>query len=155
MNKPLLAAICLGATLGGSMLSMTAKAEIYKWKDANGVIRYSDIPPPANVQTESLKSGRAPAPAPVAKPAATKAKATGEGGDTAAVKPEDVTPEKVKEAEDILKKQNCQNAKTNLNVLNDGPVYRMNEKGEREDLDQAAIAKEKEKARQEVEKYCK
>ena len=104
MNKPLLAAICLGATLGGSMLSMAAQAEIYKWKDANGVIRYSDIPPPANVQTESLKSGRAPAP--VAKPAATKAKAlgAGEGGDTAAVKPEDVTPEKVKEAEDILKK---------------------------------------------------
>jgi hypothetical protein len=154
MKKPLLVAICLGSILGGSMLSMAAQAEIYKWKDANGVIRYSDIPPPANVQTESLKSGRTPAPAPVAKPAPSKAKAPGDGGETAATKPEDITPDKVKEAEDVLKKQNCQNAKTNLNVLNDGPVYRMNEKGEREDLDQAAIAKEKEKAKKEVEKYC-
>lgn len=149
MKKPLLVVICLG-----SMLSMVAQAEIYKWKDANGVIRYSDIPPPANVQTESLKSGRSSAPAPVAKPAATKAKSASDDAEAAATKPEDVTPEKVKQAEDILKKQNCQNAKTNLNILSDGPVYKVNDKGERQDLDEAAIAKEKERARKDVEKYC-
>lgn len=149
MKKPLLIVICLG-----SMLSMVAQAEIYKWKDANGVIRYSDIPPPANVQTESLKSGRSPAPAPVVKPAATKAKSTGDGSEAAPTKPEDVTPAKVKEAESILKKQNCENAKSNLNVLNDGAVYKVNDKGERQDLDQAAVAKEKEIARKDVEKYC-
>lgn len=149
MKKPLLVVICLG-----SMLSMLAQAEIYKWKDANGVIRYSDIPPPANVQTESLKSGRSSAPAPVAKPATPKAKTAGADAEAAATKPEDLTPEKVKEAEAVLKKQNCENAKSNLNVLNEGAVYKTNEKGERQDLDEAAVAKEKEKARKDMEKYC-
>lgn len=148
MKKPLFVAICLG-----SMLSMVAQAEIYKWKDANGVVRYSDIPPPANVQTESLKGGRSPVPAPVAKPAASKAKSAGDGSG-ATTKSDDLTPEKVKEAESILKKQNCENAKSNLNVLNEGAVYKVNDKGERQDLDEAAVAKEKEKAKKDVEKYC-
>ena len=29
-------------------------AEIYKWKDSNGVVRYSDVPPPSNIKQESM-----------------------------------------------------------------------------------------------------
>jgi len=34
------------------MLPTLAVAEVYKWKDKNGEIRYSDLPPPANVKQE-------------------------------------------------------------------------------------------------------
>ena len=36
------------------LLPTLASAEIYKWKDSNGTIRYSDVPPPSNVKQESL-----------------------------------------------------------------------------------------------------
>lgn len=36
------------------MLPTLATAEIYKWKDANGVVRYSDVPPPSNVKQEAF-----------------------------------------------------------------------------------------------------
>lgn len=36
------------------MLPALATAEIYKWKDLNGAVRYSDTPPPSNVKHESI-----------------------------------------------------------------------------------------------------
>lgn len=36
------------------LLPTLASAEIYKWKDSNGTIRYSDVPPPSNVKQEAL-----------------------------------------------------------------------------------------------------
>lgn len=36
------------------LLPTLASAEIYKWKDSNGAIRYSDVPPPSNVKQEAL-----------------------------------------------------------------------------------------------------
>lgn len=35
------------------MLPVLATAEVYKWKDKDGAVRYSDIPPPANVKQEA------------------------------------------------------------------------------------------------------
>jgi hypothetical protein len=36
------------------ILPTLVHAEIYKWKDKNGAVRYSDVPPPSNIKTESL-----------------------------------------------------------------------------------------------------
>ncbi|MDP1522723.1 MAG: DUF4124 domain-containing protein [Methylotenera sp.] len=36
------------------LLPTLASAEIYKWKDKNGVMRYSDVPPPSNIKQEAL-----------------------------------------------------------------------------------------------------
>ena len=36
------------------LLPTMASAEIYKWKDAGGVVRYSDVPPPSNVKQETM-----------------------------------------------------------------------------------------------------
>lgn len=36
------------------ILPALAHAEIYKWKDKNGSVRYSDVPPPSNIKYESL-----------------------------------------------------------------------------------------------------
>ncbi len=35
-------------------LPTSATAEIYKWKDSNGVVRYSDVPPPSNIKQEPM-----------------------------------------------------------------------------------------------------
>jgi len=35
-------------------LPISANAEVYKWKDKDGITRYSDVPPPSNVQQESI-----------------------------------------------------------------------------------------------------
>ena len=32
------------------LLPAIANAEIYKWKDKDGVTRYSDVPPPSNIK---------------------------------------------------------------------------------------------------------
>jgi hypothetical protein len=36
------------------VLPSLATAEIYKWKDKNGTVRYSDVPPPSNIKQESM-----------------------------------------------------------------------------------------------------
>lgn len=44
------------------LLPVLAHAEIYKWKDKDGKVRYSDVPPPSNMQTESLYGKKIPRP---------------------------------------------------------------------------------------------
>lgn len=153
MKKPLLAAICLGSILGGSMLSMAAQAEIYKWKDANGVIRYSDIPPPANVQVESMQSRKKPASSPQKPDEAADALPAAEN--KAGSNDESKRKEKLKEAEALVKKENCEKAKSNLEALSQPGAYRLNEKGERVEFDEASIAKEKEITKRDIERNCK
>ena len=59
------------------------------------------------------------------------------------------------EAEQKAKQENCANAKANLsNLQQGGRIYKMNEKGEREYLDDAAMAEGAAKAQAEVDKYC-
>lgn len=45
-----------------ALLPLLAHAEIYKWKDKDGKVRYSDVPPPSNTQTESLYGKKNPRP---------------------------------------------------------------------------------------------
>jgi hypothetical protein len=44
------------------MLPNLASAEIYKWKDKNGVVRYSDVPPLSNIKQESIYGKKVPKP---------------------------------------------------------------------------------------------
>jgi hypothetical protein len=159
MNKPLWIML---STL--ALLPMSANAEIYKWKDANGVIRYSDVPPPSNVPHESLGSSKKavapPAAAPSSAETAAPKKSPAAGREDDAVKRrEDAeaakNKEQAKEAELKLKQQNCATAKANVqNYQHGGRVYKMNEKGEREYLDDADIAKNLEQAQKDVDEYC-
>lgn len=45
------------------LVPMLGQAEIYKWKDSDGKTRYSDVPPPSNVQQEPLYGKKLPKPA--------------------------------------------------------------------------------------------
>ncbi len=44
------------------ILPTLANAEIYKWKDKDGTVRYSDVPPPSNVKQEALYGKKIPKP---------------------------------------------------------------------------------------------
>lgn len=154
-----------GLSLALMLASAASHAEIYKWKDKNGVIRYSDIPPPSNVPHESLgkKGASAPTPvenAPAAQPAApAAAQQTPEEApaDGAAPNEEEAARKKAEAAEAELrqKQDNCATAQANLaNFKQGGRVYKMNEKGEREYLGDTQLAEGLEKAQAEVDKYC-
>lgn len=160
--------ILWGLSLALVMMPVTSNAEIYKWTDKNGVVRYSDIPPPSNIPHESLskKGTKTPVPMEAPPPAA---------GPEGAPAPQQQTPEAVTgdtdmqrqeeaaakqkaaaaEAELKQKQENCTTARANLaNYNQGGRIYKMNEKGEREYLGDADLAAGLENAQMEVDKYC-
>jgi hypothetical protein len=132
-----LAACCLLAVSG-----MTAAAT-YKWTDAQGRTVYSDQPPPAaNVKAEQLRP-----PPPPANPNAAKELAEREAeykkkqtdAAQAAAKAEKAR------ADDAKRAEACAQAKGELVQLSQSQVliYRYNAKGEREAMDDAALARER------------
>jgi hypothetical protein len=58
------------------LLPTLAVAEVYKWKDKNGVVRYSDVPPPSNVKQETMYGKKIPKPTGLAPLAAVEGDAT-------------------------------------------------------------------------------
>ena len=72
------------------LLSGLSHAEIYKWKDKDGSIRYSDIPPPSNIKNEPMLGNKIPkASAPASsssKDATSSNSAAPNSGDEAATK---------------------------------------------------------------------
>lgn len=168
------------------LLPLLAHAEIYKWKDKDGKIRYSDVPPPSNTHTESLYGKKIPRPtglAPLtpvegdATVAANKQKNADKqknmdeiaGGDKtgkpltkeqeAAKRAKDAEEKKTAEAtkaEEVkVKQEQCRAAQDNLNNYTaGGRIAKVNEKGEREYLSDADIARAKGEAQANVDKYC-
>jgi hypothetical protein len=157
------------------MLPVLAHAEIYKWKDKDGRVRYSDVPPPSNIKQESLYGKKIPKPtnqqplAPVEgetgnaiekaneKASADKVPLTKE--EAAAKRANDAEQEKqeneAKQAEAKFKEESCKAARANLQAYNQGGrITKANEEGNREYLSDADIAKGKIEAQAEVDKYC-
>ena len=172
MNARKLLCLACAALLA---LPMLANAEVYKWKDKNGEVRYSDTPPPSNIKQESIggkkavkSTGKEPL-APVSDAKAKPANVAKEpGAKDAAVSAEDAAAEKrqrnaelekhnkeVKEAEAKLKEENCRAAKTNYETYKQGGrVTKMNENGEKYYLDDKALNEGKTKSQLEVDEYC-
>lgn len=142
-----------------ALVTMTAQADIYKWKDSSGTVRYSDTPPNGNIPTESIKSRK------IINPEATAStKDAPESKEAAAMKRQETAEAekktsdelKAKEQEAKNKKQNCLLAKDSLKNYQDGAlVYKVNDKGEREYLDQSGMAKGMAEAEKNVKLYCK
>ncbi|MDZ4141278.1 MAG: DUF4124 domain-containing protein [Methylotenera sp.] len=152
------------------ILPNLAMAEIYKWKDKEGVTRYSDVPPPSNVKQEMMQGKKTPKPtglAPLtevegdATALMNKEKATsGSAKEKAAAKrAKDAEASKqedeAKQAELKLKQENCKVAKSNLaTYTNGGRITKTDESGERTYLGDKDIAAGKADAQRDVEKYC-
>lgn len=159
------------------LMPVMADAEIYKWKDKDGSVRYSDVPPPSNIKHEPLHGQRS------AKPTGQQPLAPVEGDVTAAINraksadkaKEENTPmskdeaakkraqdaevqkklDEQKQADLKVRQENCKAAKLNLiTYMNGGRISKINDQGEREFLGDADIARGKADAQRDIEKYC-
>jgi hypothetical protein len=151
-------------------VSSLSQAEIYKWKDKDGKVRYSDTPPPSDVRQEAI--GRKKAITPTGKapltPVDNAPPAKVSDMPEAPISPEDAAAEQrqrnaeaeknnrlEKEAEAKRKAENCSAARANMQTYTQGGrVYKMNEKGEREYLDESGFKAGREKAQQEINENC-
>ncbi|AKJ29190.1 DUF4124 domain-containing protein [Caldimonas brevitalea] len=159
----------VGMTLGLAA-SLPAAAQ-WKWRDASGKVQYSDRPPPASVTDKDVlqrpagaRKATPPVPATEASaPAAPVAKPAAPGVDKELEerrkKEAQEQEAKAKAEEERLAKaraENCTRAKNYQQTLDSGiRIARTNEKGEREILDDAARAKEVERAKQVIASDCK
>jgi hypothetical protein len=128
-------------------------AALYKWTDANGRIVYSDQPPPSNVKSEILKG-----PPPPANPNAVKDMATKELEYRQRQLDKAEAGAKADKDRTLAKERtdNCNQVKGQMQQLAEQNVvlYRMNEKGERVAMDDAARRAEREKLGKWMRENC-
>jgi outer membrane biosynthesis protein TonB len=144
---------------------MLVDAQIYKWKDKNGVTRYSDTPPTDNVKVDKIGKEKTTKPAPAAEkeanPAANNKTQPDSEDEAAQLRARNAEIEKKnkeeKAAQAKLKAENCRSAKADYETfIQGGRIYQMNEKGEREYFDDAALNERKAQAQAQanMQQYC-
>jgi len=159
--------IVVFSILLGATLAFPAAAQ-WKWRDQTGQMQYSDLPPPSGVADKDIlhrptSTQRRLPPA----PAASAASAPGLAAPKA-VEPELEAKRRNVEEEQVAKNkaeadkvaaarvENCSRARSQLRMLEDGMrIARVNDKGEREVLDDKARADEMKRARDIVSSDCK
>jgi mRNA-degrading endonuclease toxin of MazEF toxin-antitoxin module len=147
-----------------------AQAANWKYRDAQGRIVVSDLPPPAGVQDKDILERptvvvrRAAAPTAAASAAATAAPTTVAQGSDPELEArrkkaasEQEQKQKVEQEKDAAQRaENCSRAKSHLAALGDGlRIARTNDKGEREILDDKGRAEEMQRSRQVIASDCK
>ena len=150
--------ICLALLLAAG----TASAQMYRWVDKDGKVRYGDTPP-AGVKTSSIKapqSGGGAAPEPATKDAK-------KGPMTPAEQEQDyrkrqADARKSADKADVEgrgkaeRNENCERTKEYLRSLESGQrIARVNPSGERYYLEENQVAQEVAKAQQSVQQACK
>ena len=172
MKRPLpITVVCALATALLCVGMASAQSVPWKYRDAQGRIVVSDLPPPAGVQDKDILERptavvrRAPAPtaAAASAPATAAPTAVAQGNDPelearrkkAAAEQEQ--KQKVEQEKDAAQRaDNCARAKSHLAALGDGlRIARTNDKGEREILDDKGRAEEMQRARQTIASDCK
>lgn len=164
------------AVLTAALLTVAAPAHAqWKWKDSAGRVQYSDLPPPQGTPEASILSRPstrttvAPRQATAPLPAASLASGAGQ----LASAPRGVDPEleaRRRKAEDEVKAknkaeedrvaaaraENCRRAQAGQRTIDSGMrVMRTNEKGEREYLDDAQRAQERQRLQQTISTDCR
>lgn len=162
-------AVALGLALG--LLTSLPAAAQWKWKDSTGKVQYSDRPPPGDIpERDILQTPISRKPALTAAPAASApasaapavAKASGPSVDSeleARRKKEEQDQEAKRKAEEekVAKSraENCERARSYQQSLDSGVrIARMNDKGEREILDDQGRAQETERAKKVIASDC-
>lgn len=162
------------------VMPVLANAEVYKWRDTNGVVRYSDTPPPSNVKQEQVGYKKLKTPTGTAAPlspvapsdkvksaasAGSKEEAKKEGaskeGDNQDAKKRQETAEADKKAKEDkeknekIKEENCKVAKTNLaGFKQGGRLFKVDEKGQRHYMDDKELKEGAEKAQRDIDENC-
>ena len=160
----------LATVLLACCLTLPAQAQ-WKWRDKDGRVTASDLPPPRDVLDKDIiqrppELRRAPA---RAEPAASAASAPGQAAapkgplerevEARRLAAEQQQAAKAKADEERLRAQraeNCRRARSHLAALDSGQrIARVNEKGEREVIDDRMRADEQRQAREVVASDCR
>ena len=170
-----LAAACLTVAICGLAAAQSQPNTVtWKWRDAGGRVVWSDTPPPASVPEKDILErpfatarSRAAAAAPPAS-AAASANGAAQGAAVSRSDPElearrkKMTDEQLaqQKAQDektqAAKAENCNRARGHLGALNEGMrMTRVNEKGEREVLDDKQRAEEIQRTRAVIASDCR
>ncbi len=147
---------CLAILL--TLASFNASAELYKWKDAQGVLHITDTPPPPNVKSESVRAPSSSAGiAPASAPAAPKTIFEKEAELNKEKKAKEEADKKAaqKREEEAQKQKACEQARGQLTTLQNAPrVVTYDDKGERVYMDDAQRQQKIDEAQSAVGKYC-
>ena len=170
--------ICGVVALLGSALSLPATAQ-WKWRDKNGQMQYSDLPPPPSIPDRDILLRPSVGPRAASQPStgtpitAASASAGISAERVPALVPKGVEPalearRKQSEQDELnkrkadeprlaaIKAENCSRAQANLRALQSGSkMTRTNEKGEREVFDDAMRAEESRRTREDIATNCK
>ena len=138
-----------------------ADAQLYKWVDKDGRVRYGDTPPPG-AAASSIK-----APAPSAAPAASAPDAKGAKGPLTEAEKEQAFRKRQADAAKAAEKadsearakqekaDNCARMAENLRSLESGQrIMRVNAAGERYYLDESQMAQEAANVRRSMQQVC-
>lgn len=163
-HQPWVAVFVAAATLA---LALPADAQ-WRWRDASGRVTASDMPPPRDIPEKDIiqRPSGAARPAAAAAPAASAvasapAAATPVDKDLQAKKKaaEQEQQAKAKAEEQrnaAIRADNCARARSHLATLDSGQrLARVNDKGEREVLDDKARAEEVRRAREIIASDCR
>jgi hypothetical protein len=143
-------------------LSLTASADIYQWKDAEGRTQYSDQPP-SDRPARLIKSGVSMQTVAEKSDSGAEDKAEKKGPKSLTEKDQESRKRKIdaekteKEsaAKAAEKKANCTQSRDQMKTLEEGGrIYKRDEKGEKNYLDDKALVKEMSDAKANVSKYC-
>jgi uncharacterized protein DUF4124 len=138
-----------------------AAGEIYTWRDANGVVHYSDVKPEGD-KVKVLKAGTqrdlpgstGASPAPKQESAAVDPEAAFRKRRTEAAEAQAKADKERQEAD--ARKENCDAARNQLTALRSGErMARYNAAGEKEVLDDAAREAEITRVQRTVDSSCK
>jgi hypothetical protein len=157
------------ALLVGASLALPAAAQ-WKWRDTGGRIQYSDLPPPAGVPEKDILQRPASA---VARQAPAFVAAAASAASAPPLAPAGKDPEleakrkatekeqaeKIKAQEQKLasmRAENCLRAQNHARTLESGMrMARINDKGEREIIDDTTRAAEMKRAQEVIASDCK
>lgn len=168
---------CFGSLVLGLILTFAVAVPAvaqWKWKDKDGRMQYSDVPPPSGVKDSDIlqRPSAARRATTVAVPVAASAASAGERSATAPTvakvdpelearrkKTEELELAKKKEEEQKIaaaRKDNCSQARSYMKTLDEGiRISRTNANGEREVLDDAGRAAEVKRTQTAIDSNCK
>ena len=161
------------AVIAASLLAAAPALAQWKWRDASGRITASDLPPPREVADKdilqrpnsparkaSLQASADAASAAASAPAGLVARAPTadkelEARKKAADQQKDAKAKAEEEKLAATKAENCRRARSYLGTLDGGQrIARINEKGEREIIDDKSRAEEARRAREVIASEC-
>lgn len=141
-----------------TLASLNSFAGLTKWVDSQGVVHYTDGPPPPNVKSESMRApststGIAPSSAPAAPKTIFEKEADLKKEKQAREAAEKKAAEK--QAEEAQKQKTCEQARSQLTTMQNSPrVVTYNDQGERTYMDDAQRQQKIDEAQDAISKYC-